>query len=201
MQLGYYKNIIHCTKEIIRSESIFALYVSFPTTFFMNIPHGALVVSINESIKKFLNPQGGYNLPVSIVAGCTAGGLAALITNPLDVIKTRIQVQNMVPCTEQTMITNTTTEGLLLQGDKCIEKKIYLQQEGLSPHLTRRLGVKDAFGEVLEATSNLFRKEGIIGFYRGAFPRMLSQAPAVAISWSVYESAKFALETYSPYQL
>ena len=98
MQLGYYDSTLHCLKSIVRSEGIRALYVSFPTTVVMNIPYGAVMVAVNESSRKILDPSGGYSLTTSMTAGSIAGAIAAAITNPLDVIKTRLQTQNLQSC-------------------------------------------------------------------------------------------------------
>ena len=98
MQLGYYDSTLHCLKSIVRSEGIRALYVSFPTTVVMNIPYGAVMVAVNESSRKILDPSGRYSLTTSMIAGSIAGAIAAAITNPLDVIKTRLQTQNLQSC-------------------------------------------------------------------------------------------------------
>ena len=40
MQLGYYQNIQHCMKCIMRTEGFAGLYIALPATLMMNIPHG-----------------------------------------------------------------------------------------------------------------------------------------------------------------
>lgn len=40
---------------------------------------------------------------------------------------------------------------------------------------------------------NIWRDEGIVGFYRGMIPNMLKVIPAVSISYLVYESAMKAM--------
>ena len=42
----------------------------------------------------------------------------------------------------------------------------------------------------IEAAKAIMREEGWRGFTRGATPRVLLCAPAVAISWTVYEGVK-----------
>jgi solute carrier family 25 iron transporter 28/37 len=41
-----------------------------------------------------------------------------------------------------------------------------------------------------DAARTIARAEGVAGFFRGAIPRVLSHTPAVAISWTTYESLK-----------
>ena len=62
----------------------------------MNVPFSAALVSINENLKVMSKPTES-NYTFSLYFGCAfiAGALAAVITNPLDVTKTRLQTQNM----------------------------------------------------------------------------------------------------------
>lgn len=39
LQLGYYNGVSDCFKSVIRQEGARALYISFPTTFLMNLPY------------------------------------------------------------------------------------------------------------------------------------------------------------------
>lgn len=100
MQLGYYKNVLHCIRTIMKTEGLGALYTSFPTTLMMNIPFGAVMMAVNESMKKILNPDGRFSTASSMISGSVAGAIAAAMTNPLDVIKTRLQTQNLEHCTK-----------------------------------------------------------------------------------------------------
>lgn len=70
-----------------------AFYRSFPTTLFMNIPYGCVMVAANESLKRLMRPSGDYDTRTFLLAGSGAGAIAAVATNPLDVVKTRLQTQ------------------------------------------------------------------------------------------------------------
>jgi solute carrier family 25 iron transporter 28/37 len=64
----------------------------------MNIPFASAVVFANENLKTWIKPAEKQNphLWYFLCAGI-AGGFAGIITNPLDVVKTRIQTQEVRP--------------------------------------------------------------------------------------------------------
>ncbi|CAN0402290.1 unnamed protein product, partial [Laminaria digitata] len=93
LQLGYHKGMLDCVMTIRRTEGAQAFYRSFPTTLFMNIPYGCVMVAVNESLKQAMRPAGDYDTRTYLLAGSGAGAIAAVATNPLDVVKTRLQTQ------------------------------------------------------------------------------------------------------------
>ena len=47
-----------------------------------------------------------------------------------------------------------------------------------------------------QAALRIYRQEGPSGFFRGMTPRILSHTPAVAISWTTYETFKKYLQQH-----
>lgn len=88
-----YSSIIQCTKSVYKNEGLRAFYISYPTTISMTVPFTALQFSAYGSISQFLNPSRKYNSTTHMVAGGLAGGFAAALTTPLDVIKTLLQTR------------------------------------------------------------------------------------------------------------
>lgn len=61
----------------------------------MNVPFTAIHFATYESCKKLLAWQEDESLAVQLAAGGTAGGVSAALTTPLDVVKTRLQLEGV----------------------------------------------------------------------------------------------------------
>ncbi|KAL8826629.1 MAG: hypothetical protein Q9170_007330, partial [Blastenia crenularia] len=94
---GYnYRSTIHATRTIIKEEGFAALFYGYKATLFRDLPFSALQFAFYEQEQKWAKEYvGGKNigLGLEILTATTAGGLAGVMTCPLDVVKTRIQTQ------------------------------------------------------------------------------------------------------------
>eukprot|EP00997_Jenningsia_sp_PLL12_P003281 NODE_1605_length_1115_cov_46.803940_g1309_i0.p1 GENE.NODE_1605_length_1115_cov_46.803940_g1309_i0~~NODE_1605_length_1115_cov_46.803940_g1309_i0.p1 ORF type:complete len:299 (+),score=69.96 NODE_1605_length_1115_cov_46.803940_g1309_i0:64-897(+) len=80
---------------MLSKEGPRALFVSFPTTLLMNVPFSAAHFTTYEAIKLALNTSAEdleNDFWKFAVAGGSGGVMGAIISNPLDVIKTRQQL-------------------------------------------------------------------------------------------------------------
>ncbi|KAM7532027.1 hypothetical protein LguiB_035437 [Lonicera macranthoides] len=103
LQNSPYKGVGDCVKRVLVEEGIGAFYVSYRTTVVMNAPFTAVHFATYEAAKRALmefSPETGdeETLLVHATAGAAAGGLAAAVTTPLDVVKTRLQCQGVCGC-------------------------------------------------------------------------------------------------------
>ncbi len=88
-----YKSLFDCAKYVYRSEGLSAFYVSYPTTLSMTVPFTALQFLAYESLSTTMNPTKKYDPWTHCTAGAVAGGFAAALTTPMDVVKTMLQTR------------------------------------------------------------------------------------------------------------
>jgi solute carrier family 25 iron transporter 28/37 len=85
--------MVDCAKYVYKSEGLGAFYISYPTTLSMTVPFTALQFLAYESISTAMNPEKTYDPMTHCLAGAVAGGFAAGLTTPMDVIKTMLQTR------------------------------------------------------------------------------------------------------------
>jgi len=173
LQLGHHENqLASAFRAIMAEQGARAFFVSLPLTLGMNMPYAALMGTSNEFLRQRLTPPGEEpGVVTHMAAGAGAGTAAAALTNPLDVIKTRLQTQHVfLAGTGASSRTVTSARSVALQPRA-------LLYEG-----------------VLPACAAVFREGGAAGFFRGAHARMLVHAPSVALCWTTYEAVKRLLE-------
>ena len=81
--------------QMLEEEGIQAFYRSYRTTLIMNVPFTAVHFATYEAAKKILGRRVADEdrLETHLLAGGAAGALASAVTNPMDVVKTRLQCQ------------------------------------------------------------------------------------------------------------
>lgn len=88
-----YRSMLDCARYVYKNEGLSAFYVSYPTTLSMTVPFTALQFLAYESISTSMNPDKKYDPMTHCTAGAVAGGFAAALTTPMDVIKTMLQTR------------------------------------------------------------------------------------------------------------
>jgi solute carrier family 25 iron transporter 28/37 len=173
LQLGHYRGLTHALSTMIHNEGFVSLYRSFPVTLATNIPYGMVMVGTNECLKQHWTNEGQNDLTlgVTLAASSLAGLTAAATTTPLDRIKTYLQTQQLTPACSVSAV----------PPDHC-------------PLTAARKNASPIVADWRQAALRIYHTEGAVGFVRGMTPRILSHTPAVAISWTTYETAKQYLQ-------
>jgi solute carrier family 25 (mitochondrial iron transporter), member 28/37 len=169
LQLGHYRGVLHAVRTMMLNEGAFSLYRSFPITLASNIPYGMVMVGTNEHLRRQWSNGGELTLLTTLGASSVAGLVAAATTTPLDRIKTYLQTQQLTPACSVSAN----------PPDSCPLKATL-------PENHETVVVRNW----KQAALRIYTNEGAAGFFRGMLPRLLSHTPAVAISWTTYETAK-----------
>ncbi|KAF4671640.1 hypothetical protein FOL47_001377 [Perkinsus chesapeaki] len=219
LQLGCYRGTFHCIKSMVRTEGAVSLFRSLPVTALMNAPQGAVTVAVNEAIKRVwgLGEGKGNHLPAYFASAGIAGGIASLTTQPLDVIKTRLQTQDCLCRKDQTKmrpkvcprklaalqargIVSATGELLVNPAEIPEATMVKLRARGIdvanlksSIRPASQASTAPRYSSVMSAAKLIWMEEGFRGFFRGMVPRFCLSIPATATCWGSYETVKALL--------
>lgn len=175
LQLGYHTNSVYdCACAIYRQEGARAFVISYPTTLLMNLPYALVMGTTNEALRNAIDPSGNLSVFGYFTAGACAGVVAAAATNPLDVVKTRLQTQHLDVAPK--------AAASAAHGDVAAAAMQACPRAPL------------VYAGMLDTIRAIWREEGARGFSRGVQARMLIHAPSVAICWTTYETTKHMLQ-------
>ncbi|XP_046491868.1 calcium-binding mitochondrial carrier protein Aralar1 isoform X4 [Neodiprion pinetum] len=88
-----YRNSIDCFKKVIRHEGVFGLYRGLAPQLMGVAPEKAIKLTVNDFVRdKCMDKNGNIPLLGEILSGACAGGSQVIFTNPLEIVKIRLQV-------------------------------------------------------------------------------------------------------------
>lgn len=88
-----YKNSFDCAKKVLRYEGFFGFYRGLLPQLIGVAPEKAIKLTMNDFVRdKFTTEDGTIPLPAEILAGGCAGASQVIFTNPLEIVKIRLQV-------------------------------------------------------------------------------------------------------------
>lgn len=92
-----YKNSIDCFKKVVSREGLKGLYSGLGPQLVGVAPEKAIKLTVNDLVRgKFTNDKGEITLAAELLAGGGAGACQVVFTNPLEIVKIRLQMQGEV---------------------------------------------------------------------------------------------------------
>ncbi|KAL1998597.1 hypothetical protein VTN02DRAFT_5916 [Thermoascus thermophilus] len=90
-----YNNSIDCARKVIRNEGFLGLYSGVLPQLIGVAPEKAIKLTVNDLVRGYFTDKetGKIKYSHEILAGGAAGGCQVIFTNPLEIVKIRLQVQ------------------------------------------------------------------------------------------------------------
>jgi len=180
---GYnYRSTIHAARTIVRTEGFSALFHGYKATLWRDLPFSALQFAFYEEERGLAKQYMGSNnigLPLEIITAATAGGMAGVITTPLDVVKTRIQTQHnpavsSSPSAPKTTLSPSSTakhSTSTTAGKTASTQNRPISTSSPSTTLRAHGAVTLDTSSVIRGLRMIYKSEGIWGCFRGVGPR------------------------------
>eukprot|EP00741_Cyanophora_paradoxa_P007094 tig00001086_g6865.t1 len=183
---GAHRSIASVLAEVRVSQGYRSLWSSLPITLVMNVPYSAVYFATFEQARRALSEAGAAGMPLDLASGFVSGALAGALTNPLDVIKTRIQTQGF-------HIAHAHGHGHAHDHHHHHEHG-HAHAHGHEHHAGCRLHAH--FGEGVrykgarDTLARILAEEGPRALAAGLRERVALHAPSAAICWASYEGMK-----------
>lgn len=185
----YYKNTFDALRKISRSEGIRGLYKGYFATLASFGPFSALYFMIYEKLKSMsksiTHTSSEDLLPLhwQVLSASGAGAFASFVTNPLDLVKLRLQVQR----------------GELAAGLSASPSHpngSVSSTSPLPPKGIRAPSIGYYYRNMLHGICDIASKEGVTGLFRGAGARIMFHATTTAIALSLFENCRVFVAHY-----
>ncbi|CAG8445764.1 1908_t:CDS:2 [Ambispora gerdemannii] len=90
-----YQNSVDCFKKVVKNEGVLGLYSGLGPQLVGVAPEKAIKLTVNDFVRRLTSDPktGEITLASEIFSGSTAGGCQVIFTNPLEIVKIRLQVQ------------------------------------------------------------------------------------------------------------
>lgn len=171
---GYnYRSTWDAARTIARTEGFGALYSGYKATIVRDLPFSALQFAFYEQERRFAQEWTGkrdIGLGLEIGTAVSAGGIAGVLTCPLDVVKTRTQTQITLDehsTSSQASHMEKMAKTHRSTGSK--QKRMIHSGPRTVPAMTPTLDTSS----VITGLRLIYKTEGVPGLFRGVGPRFV----------------------------
>ncbi|RFU34483.1 hypothetical protein B7463_g1894, partial [Scytalidium lignicola] len=207
---GYnYKSTLHAARTIVRQEGVSALFHGYKATIFRDLPFSALQFTFYEQAQSWSRrwkKSRDIGLSLELLTGAAAGGLAGVITCPLDVVKTRIQTQvnhSVHPILKSTpagkpipVIPRNVSSVPSHSSSSKNQQTRSISTSSPSTHTPRPGAANIDTSSVLTGLKIIYKTEGLMGWFRGVGPRFVWTSVQSGCMLLLYQSILRRLEIW-----
>ncbi|KAK3037011.1 hypothetical protein RJ639_031585 [Escallonia herrerae] len=202
--------IVGSLEQIFQKEGMRGMYRGLSPTVLALLPNWAVYFTIYDQLKSFLSSDDEHHqlsIGANMIAASGAGAATTIVTNPLWVVKTRLQTQGMragvVPYSSTLSALrriaheegNTTMDKLGARDVAVASSVSKIFASTLTyPHEVVRARLQEQghhsekrYSGVEDCIKKVFQQEGIPGFYRGCATNLLRTTPAAVITFTSFE--------------
>ena len=190
-----YRNFWDCFKKVIRFEGYLGLYRGLPPQLVGVAPEKSIKLTMNDLVRDMVK-RNDNSIPLwgEILAGGTAGGCQVIFTNPLEIVKIRLQVAGEVKSATKINAISVMRElgitGLYKGSRACFLRDIPFSAIYFPLYANLKLAFQDESGQT--SMGNLF----IAGVLAGV-PAPFLTTPADVIKTRLQVKAREGQQVYS----
>lgn len=195
---GYnYRGTVDAARTIIQTEGSAALFHGYKATLYRDLPFSALQFMFWEQFHawaRVYKQSRDVGVPLELLTGGAAGGLAGVITCPLDVVKTRLQTQVNEPLSSS----SSSTPREQQQQSSSSTQRRHISTSSPSTHRPKPGATPLRTSSVFTGLKVIYRSEGIAGWFRGVGPRGVWTSIQSGCMLFLYQQLLRQLETWYP---
>lgn len=182
-----YSGGINAFCEILKTEGVRGLYRGYTASMMVYVPSSGIWWGTYASVKgkaaAFINEQGGLLRQLDVLVfglcGILAGSTAVVVTNPMDVVKTRLQVL---------AYTNPSSPATSAEAAPSPPQQQTTTSSQRPPIASSTRSYQKI--SIWATAKQLLREEGWRALKKGITARMMSMAPVSFLMTITYEQAK-----------
>ena len=191
-------------RTIIRQEGLSALFHGYRATLWRDLPFSALQFAIYEQERKWAKKWTGsrdIGIGLEILTATTAGGVAGVMTCPLDVVKTRIQTQlnphQATPFALPARSSNLSRyRSLTAEPIRASYLKRFISTSSPSTTVPKPGSIQLDTSSIVTGLKIIYKTEGIAGCFRGVGPRFVWTSVQSGTMLVLYQMLLQQMEAY-----
>lgn len=209
---GYnYRGSFDAARTIVRTEGFAELFSGYKATLYRDLPYSALQFMFYEQFQSWAREwkeSREIGVRLELLTGAAGGGLAGVLTCPLDVVKTRLQtqidpVQTLYKPKDRTAIDTKAAmkEPPVKQATAASPSASQIRPistSSPSTSLPRPGAIPLDEDSILKGLRLIYKTEGVGGWFRGVGPRFLWTGVQSGCMLFLYQTVLRQLETWRP---